>query len=382
MIPTIYLDYQATTPIDSRVLEAMMPYMTTKFGNPHSAEHRYGWEAEAAVDIARNNVAAIIGAKESEIIFTSGATESVNLALKGVSEFYKKERKHIITCITEHKCALDSCSYLERNGFSVTYLPVNKDGMIDLNQLEQSIDERTLLVSIMMVNNEIGTIQDIKSIGDICRKKGVFFHSDAAQAFGKIPINVDELNIDLLSISGHKIYAPKGIGALYIRSRPKVRIAPLLHGGGQQYGLRAGTIATHQVVGLGKAASIAFEDMEKDLLHIRQLTSLFYKGLIEGVEEVNLNGCKKNRLDGNLNLSFPGIRGDKLILALKNLAISSGSACASASAQPSYVLKAIGLDEKQIASSVRFSIGRMTTRKEILDAVSYVVSAIKHLKDA
>ena len=327
----IYLDYQATTPMDPRVLAKMMPWFTEKFGNPHSRSHAYGWEAEAACELAREQVAALIGATEKEIIFTSGATESNNIAIKGVAHFYKDKKNHIITPVTEHKCVLDSCRHLEQEGFEVTYLPVQKNGLIDMNELRAAMKENTLMVSIMAINNEIGVIQPLAEIGKLCREKGVLFHTDAAQAFGKIPLDVEAMNIDLMSISGHKIYGPKGIGALYVRRRPRVRLESLFSGGGQERGFRSGTLPTPMVVGLGEAAAIAKAEMAKDAEHARHLYNKFITELLEGIPDVFINGDRDQRWAGNINLSFAYVEGESMIMAIKDLAVSSGSACTSAS---------------------------------------------------
>src|SRR5688572_4721562 len=327
----IYLDYQATTPMDPRVLEAMMPYFTHQFGNPHSRSHSYGWEAEEGVEKARGQVAKLIGADEKEVIFTSGATESNNLAIRGVAEFYKDRKNHIVTTVTEHKCVLDTCRHLEQSGFEVTYLPVQKNGLIDLEQLSAAITDKTVVVSIMAVNNEIGVIQPLAEIGKICREKKTFFHTDAAQAFGKIQLDVEAMNIDLMSISGHKIYGPKGIGALYVRRRPRVRLEPLFSGGGQERGIRSGTLPTPLVVGLGEAARIAKAEMGKDLEHVKRLSDKFLSAIESAVPDVYLNGDRMQRWPGNINLSFAYIEGESMIMALKDLAVSSGSACTSAS---------------------------------------------------
>ena len=377
----VYMDYQATTPMDPRVLEAMMPYFTEIFGNPHSRSHAYGWEAEAAVEKARQQVADLIGANEKEIVFTSGATESNNLALKGVAHFYKDKRTHIITVSTEHKCVLDSCRHLEQEGFEVTYLPVQQNGRIDLAQLEAAITENTLMVSVMAVNNEIGIIQPLKEIGTICRKNKVFFHTDAAQAFGKIPLDVEDMQIDMMSISGHKIYGPKGIGALYVRRRPRVRLKPLITGGGQERGMRSGTLPTPQVVGLGEAASIAKKDMASDAERITRLSDKFYHAVAESIPDVHLNGDKELGIIGNLNLSFAYIEGESMIMAIKDLAVSSGSACTSASLEPSYVLRALGVEEEMAHTSIRFGIGRFTTEEEIDFAIDVVTKNIQKLRE-
>jgi cysteine desulfurase len=369
----IYLDYQATTPMDKRVLDEMIPYFTEKFGNPHSRSHSFGWDAEAAVENARDQVARLIGADSKEVIFTSGATESNNIAIKGVANFYKDQRNHIITVSTEHKCILDACRHLENEGFKVTYLPVSTTGLIDLQQLENAITDKTLLVSVMTINNEIGVIQPLKEIGAICRKYKVYFHTDAAQAFGKIPLNVNELNIDLMSISGHKIYGPKGIGALYVRRKPRIRLVPLINGGGQERGMRSGTLPTALIAGLGKAAEIARFEMEQDYNHVKKLSDKFYNAIVKDVPDVYLNGDTTLRWPGNINLSFAYIEGESMILAVKELAVSSGSACTSASLEPSYVLRALGVDEELAHTSIRFGIGRFTTE----DEVDYAVEAIK-----
>ncbi len=377
----IYLDNQATTQVDPRVIEAMMPYLISDFGNPHSRSHLYGWEAEEACNIARKQVADLIGAEEKEIIFTSGATESNNLTLKGIVKFYGEKKKHIITLVTEHKCILDSCRYLEQEGFSVSYLPVMANGIVDLQVLENAITEQTILVSIMAVNNEIGVIQPLKDIGQICRKYNVFFHSDIAQAFGKIPINVNELNIDLASISGHKIYGPKGVGALYLRKKPRVRLAPIFNGGGQERGLRSGTLAPFLIVGLGKAAELAFNEMDKDYRYVKKLFDKFLSRITSEAKEVYLNGDKDNRYPGNLNLSFAYIEGESMILAIKDLAVSSGSACTSTSLEPSYVLRALGVDEALAHTSLRFGFGRFTKEEEIDYAIELLLSKINKLRE-
>lgn len=376
----VYMDYQSTTPIDPRVLEAMIPYFTTKFGNPHSRSHSFGWEAEEAIEIARAKVAKLIGAEAKEIIFTSGATESNNLAIKGIAKFYGSKKNHIITVVSEHKCVIDACRHLEQEGFKVTYLPVQSNGLIDLEILKQSITDQTMLVSVMVVNNEIGVIQPIKEIGKICRENGVFFHSDIAQGYGKIPIDVNECNIDLASISGHKIYGPKGIGALYVRKKPRIRLVPIFNGGGQERGMRSGTLPTPLVVGLGVAAEIAINEMAKDNEHVNNLFDRFLSK-IQQLPDVFLNGDKEHRYKGNLNLSFAYVEGESMILAIKDLAVSSGSACTSSSLEPSYVLKSMGVDEEMAHTSIRFGIGRFTTIAEIDYAVALVKSKINKLRD-
>ena len=376
----IYLDYQATTPVDPRVLNKMMPYFTEKFGNPHSRSHSVGWEAEAAVDVAREEVASLIKANEKEIIFTSGATESNNIAIKGVAHFYKDKKNHIVTVQTEHKCVLDSCRHLEQEGFEVTYLPVQKNGIINLDDLRAAIKDNTSLVSVMAVNNEIGVIQPLAEIGKICREKGAFFHCDAAQAFGKIPLDVEAMNIDLMSISGHKIYGPKGIGALYVRRRPRVRLEPIFSGGGQERGFRSGTLPTPLVVGLGEAAIIARNEMAKDEAHVRKLYNKFLAATLDGVKDVYLNGDREQRWPGNVNLSFAYVEGESMIMAIKDLAVSSGSACTSASLEPSYVLRALGVGEDLAHTSIRFGFGRFTTEEEVDYAIDLIKNSIDKLR--
>lgn len=377
----IYMDYQATTPLDPRVLEDMLPYFTEKYGNPHSRTHIFGWEAEEVVDKARQDVAQLINADPSEVIFTSGATESNNLALKGVARYYRSQGKnHIVTSVIEHKCVLDSCRHLEMEGFKVTYIPVTKEGLIKIEELEKALTETTAIVSIMFLNNEIGVIQPIEEIGKICRKKGIFFHTDAAQAFGKIPLDVRKMNIDLLSISGHKIYGPKGIGALYVGKKPRVRIQPLISGGGQERGMRSGTLPTPLVVGLGSAARYASEDMAKDYKKVEQLASIFINQVLS-LPHVYLNGNKVPRYPGCINFSFACIEGESMIGAIKQLAVSSGSACTSASLEPSYVLHAMGIDEDLAHTSIRFGIGRFSTEDEIQQAIELVQKATKRLRE-
>lgn len=375
----IYLDYQATTPMDPRVLDAMIKVMRDDFGNPHSRTHSFGWKAEELTEIARRQVADLINADAKEIVFTSGATESNNIAIKGVAHFNAPKKNHLITVSTEHKCVINSVRDLEQEGFQATFLPVQKNGLIDLSRLEEAITDQTSLVSVMAVNNEIGVIQPLKAIGAICRKKGVFFHTDAAQAFGKIPLDVEEMNIDLMSISGHKIYGPKGIGAIYIRRKPRVRIKPIFSGGGQERGIRSGTVPTPLVVGLGEAAEIAKNEMEQDFNHIKKLSDKFYDAIMKATC-VYLNGDLKNRYPGNLNFSFAGIEGESMIMALKNLAVSSGSACTSSSLEPSYVLHALGVDEDLAHTSIRFGIGRFTTEEEVDFAIKIINEKIERLR--
>jgi cysteine desulfurase len=377
----IYLDSQATTPTDPRVVEAMIPYFTNNFGNPHSRSHQYAWEAEEACELARSRVANLIGALPKEIIFTSGATESNNMAIKGIANFYGNKRNHIVTLVTEHKCVLDTARHLEQQGFKVTYLPVQPNGLVDLNLLEEAVTENTALVSIMAVNNEIGVIQPLKKIGQICRRKGAFFHTDIAQGFGKIPIDVNECNIDLASISGHKIYGPKGVGALYIRRKPPNKTYSYYKWWRTRRGLRSGTLPTPLVVGLGKAAQIASEEMEADYKHVKMLFDKFVGTIQRGVKEIYLNGDKENRYHGNINLSFAYIEGESMILAIKDLAVSSGSACTSSSLEPSYVLRALGVDDAMAHTSIRFGFSKFTTEAEVDYAAVLVLSKINTLRE-
>ncbi len=378
----IYMDYSATTPVDPRVAEAMCRYLTPDgdFGNPASRSHHYGWKAEEAVDKARRNVADLINADPREIVWTSGATESDNLALKGVAHFYKKKGKHIITCKTEHKAVLDSCRQLEREGFEVTYLDPEPNGLIDLKKLENAIRDDTILVSIMHVNNEIGVIQDIAAIGDITRARKILFHVDAAQSAGKILIDMAEMKVDLMSLSAHKIYGPKGIGALYVRRKPRVRIEAQMHGGGHERGMRSGTLATHQIVGMGEAFRIAKEEMDGENTRLMALRNRLWDGLKE-MEEVYLNGDLEHRVAGNLNVSFNYVEGESLVMALKNMAVSSGSACTSASLEPSYVLRAIGREDELAHSSIRFSIGRFTTDDEVTEVIADLQKQVTRLRE-
>ena len=376
----IYMDYQATTPMDPRAIEKMMPYFGEKFGNPHSSSHSMGWEADDAVEEARKHIANLIGADPKDIIFTSGATESNNLALKGAAYFYKKDKNHIITAVTEHKCILDTCRHLEQEGFEITYLPVDSGGLIDLNDLDKAIKSNTLMVSIMTINNEIGVTQPIAEIGKICRNRGVFFHTDAAQAFGKVPLNVEEMNIDMMSISAHKIYGPKGIGALYLRRKPRVRLSAMINGGGQERGMRSGTLPTPLVVGFGAAAEYAGKEMNSDAQRIYNLSKRFLDGITE-IPEVYLNGNKDFRYPGCINLSFACIEGESMIGAIKELAVSSGSACTSASLEPSYVLRALGVDDEVAHTSIRFGIGRFSTEAEIDYAIEVIKKAVNRLRE-
>ena len=377
----IYLDYQATTPMDPRVLEAMMPYFTYKFGNPHSRSHSYGWEAEEGVEKARGQLAKLIGADEKEVIFTSGATESNNLAIRGVAEFYKDRKNHIVTTVTEHKCVLDTCRHLEQQGFEVTYLPVQKNGLVDLEQLRAAITDKTVVVSVMAVNNEIGVIQPLAEIGAICREKKTFFHTDAAQAAGKIPLDVEAMNIDLMSISGHKIYGPKGIGALYVRRKPRVRLVPLIVGGGQERGFRSGTLPTPLCVGLGEAAEIAMKEMDAESKRLKKLQDRMLKGLRDKLPEIYVNGDLEHRIPGNLNISFAYVEGESLMMGIKGLSVSSGSACTSASLEPSYVLRALGVEEEMAHTSLRIGLGRFTTEQEVDQAVDELVRHVTKLRE-
>ncbi|XP_015177807.1 PREDICTED: probable cysteine desulfurase, mitochondrial isoform X1 [Polistes dominula] len=377
----LYLDAQATTPMDPRVLDKMMLYFTSFYGNPHSRTHMYGWETEAAVEHARKQVADLIGADKKEIIFTSGATECNNIAVKGVARFYKSRKNHIVTTQTEHKCVLDSCRALEAEGFEVTYLPVKSNGLIDIDQLEAAITPATSLVSIMTVNNEIGVRQPIEQIGAICRKKKVFFHTDAAQAVGKIPLDVNAMNIDLMSISGHKIYGPKGIGALYVRRRPRVRVEAIQSGGGQERGMRSGTVPAPLAVGLGVACDLAKSEMEYDHKYITNLSNILIDKIMSNLSHVVRNGDSVFWYPGCVNLSFACVEGESLLMALKEIALSSGSACTSASLEPSYVLRAIGASEDLAHSSIRFGIGRFTTLEEIEYTAEHTIKEVKKLRD-
>lgn len=370
----IYLDMQATTPVDPRVLDAMLPFYVGVYGNPHSRTHAYGWESEKAVEEARAHVANLIGADPKEIIFTSGATESNNMSIKGVARFFARsgKKKHVITTQTEHKCVLDSCRHLQDEGFEVTYLPVQNNGLVNMKDLEAAIRPDTVLVSIMAVNNEIGVVQPLEEIGKLCRSKKVFFHTDGAQAVGKLPLDVNALNIDLMSISGHKIYGPKGIGACYVRRRPRVRLDPIITGGGQERGLRSGTLAPPLVVGFGEACRIAKEEMPYDSKYIKKLSNRLLKGLLS-LEHTTQNGDPDHFYPGCVNVSFAYVEGESLLMALKDIALSSGSACTSASLEPSYVLRALGNSDESAHSSIRFGIGRFTTEAEI----DYVLKAVK-----
>ncbi|MFQ2447860.1 IscS subfamily cysteine desulfurase [Aeromonas caviae] len=378
----IYLDYSATCPVDPRVAEKMMQCLTMDglFGNPASRSHRFGWQAEEAVDLARNQVAELIGADPREIVFTSGATESNNLAIKGIAHFYSGKGKHIVTSKTEHKAVLDTCRQLEREGYEVTYLEPMPNGLFTLEQIEGALRDDTILVSIMHANNEIGVVQDIAAIGELCRSRKILLHVDAVQSVGKIPVDVETLKVDLLSMSAHKVYGPKGIGALYVRRKPRVRLEAQMHGGGHERGMRSGTLATHQIVGMGEAFRIAKEEMASESQHIMALRQRLWDG-IKNIEEVYINGDLDQRVPGNLNVSFAYVEGESLIMALKDLAVSSGSACTSASLEPSYVLRALGLNDELAHSSIRFSIGRFTTEEEIDYAIKLICDSIGRLRE-
>ncbi len=378
----IYFDYSATTPVDQRVAEVMTHYLTIEsdFGNPASRSHAFGWSADEAVETARGHVAALVNCDPREIVWTSGATESDNLAIKGVAHFYQKKGKHIITCKTEHKAVLDTCRQLEREGYEVTYLDPEANGLIDLNKLKAAFRDDTILVSIMHVNNEIGVIQDIEAIGELCRDNKILFHVDAAQSAGKVDIDLDKMKVDLMSFSAHKCYGPKGIGALYVRRKPRVRIEAQMHGGGHERGMRSGTLATHQIAGMGEAFRIAKEEMHDENARFLALRNRLYNGL-KDMEEVYVNGDMDHRIAGNLNISFNFVEGESLIMALKDIAVSSGSACTSASLEPSYVLRALGRSDELAHSSLRFTIGRYTTEEEIDYTIELVKKAVEKLRD-
>lgn len=378
----IYLDNHATTPLDPRVLEAMMPYLTTKFGNAASRSHSFGWEAGQAVETAREQIARLIGASGKEIVFTSGATEGNNLAIKGVGEGYREKGNHIITAVTEHKAVLDSCKHLEKNGYRVTYLRIRADGLIDLDDLRRAMDDQTILVTIMYANNEIGVIQAIAEIGKLCKEKGVLFHCDAAQAVGKVAVNVITDNIDLLALSGHKLYGPKGIGALYVRRKdPRVQLTPQIDGGGHEHGMRSGTLNVPGIVGLGKACEIATQELAEESARLAALRDRLKNRLEAELDEVRINGSIEHRVPGNLNISFLYAEGESLMVGINDIAVSSGAACTSAAIEPSYVLKALGLDDDVAHSSVRFGIGRFNTEAEIDYAANKVIDVVKKLRE-
>ncbi|HEY8249769.1 MAG TPA: IscS subfamily cysteine desulfurase [Burkholderiales bacterium] len=376
----VYLDYSATTPVDPRVAGKMIPYLTEFFGNAASRSHAFGWKAEEAVEEARGHVAALINADPKEIVWTSGATEGNNLAIKGAANFYKTKGKHIITQKTEHKAVLDTCRELERHGFEVTYLEVDSNGLVSVERVKAALRPDTILVSIMMVNNEIGVIQPVWEIGELCRAKGIIFHCDAVQGGGRLDIDVQKFKVDLLTITAHKIYGPKGIGALYVRRKPRVRIEAQIHGGGHERGFRSGTLATHQIVGFGEAARLAKAEMASENERIRALRDRLYKG-IQGIEEAYVNGDLKQRIPHNLNVSFNFVEGESLIMAVKDLAVSSGSACTSASLEPSYVLRALGRSDELAHSSIRFTLGRFTTEEEIDFAIELIKRKVAKLRE-
>ena len=379
----IYMDNHATTPLDKRVLEAMLPYFTEKFGNAASRNHSFGWEAEEAVDKARGQIASVINAKSKEIVFTSGATESDNLAIKGVLDFYREKGNHIITCVTEHKAILDSCRALERAGrATVTYLPVDKFGMVDPDAVRKAITDKTVLITIMYANNEIGTIHPIAEIGRIAKEKGIVFHSDGTQGVGKVPVDVEKDGIDLLSLSAHKIYGPKGIGALYVRSKgPRIRIAPQMDGGGHERGMRSGTLNVTGIVGLGAACELAKAEMPEESHRLIELRNKLQAGIFERLDEVYLNGHPTERLPGNLNVSFAYVEGESLLMGISDIAVSSGSACTSATLEPSYVIRALGIDEELAHSSIRFGLGRFNTDEEVDFVTERVSKEVKRLRE-
>jgi cysteine desulfurase len=377
----IYFDYSATTPVDPRVVAKMVPYLTEQFGNPASRSHAYGWDAERAVEDARQEVAALIGADSKEIVWTSGATESNNLAIKGVAHFLKGKGKHLITLTTEHKAVLDTMRELERDGFDVTYLDVEPNGLLDIDRFTAALRPDTIFASVMFVNNEVGVIQDIAALGDICRAHGVLFHVDAAQATGKVAIDLSTLKVDLMSLSAHKTYGPKGIGALYVRRKPRVRLEAQIHGGGHERGMRSGTLATHQIVGMGEAYRIARLEMTEENNRIRALRDRLLTGLKDGIDAVHVNGDLERRVPHNLNISFNFVEGESLMMAIKDIAVSSGSACTSASLEPSYVLRALGLPDELAHSSIRFTLGRWTSNEDVDFAIALLKKSIGHLRD-
>ena len=382
MLTPTYMDYSSTTPVDARVAKKMAKFLTMEgdFGNPASRSHFYGWQAEKAVDEARSQVADLVGADPREIVWTSGATESNNLAIKGIAHFYEKRGKHIITLKTEHKAVLDTCRQLEREGFEVTYLDPLPNGLLDMDVFKKTIREDTILASIMHVNNEIGVIQDLQAIGDICRENKVFFHVDAAQSVGKLEINLESLPVDLMSFSAHKIYGPKGMGALYVSRKPRVRLEAQMHGGGHERGMRSGTLATHQIVGIGEAFAIAKAEMKDEGMRVQKLRDRLLAGFSD-MEEVVVNGDLDQRISGNLNISFNYVEGESLMMAISDVAVSSGSACTSSSLEPSYVLRALGLTDELAHSSIRFSVGRYTTEKDVDDAITLVREKVQKLRD-
>jgi len=378
----IYMDNHATTPLDPRVLDAMMPYLTNKFGNAASRNHQFGWDAEAAVEDARKQIALLIGADPREIVFTSGATESNNLALKGVAGMYREKGDHIITCVTEHKAVLDSCKHLEKEGCRVTFLPVSDKGFVSLDDIRNAITDKTILISIMTANNEVGVVQNIKEIGKLARERGVLFHTDAVQAVGKIHFNVNDMNVDLASLSAHKMYGPKGVGALYVRRRnPRVLLTPIIDGGGHERGMRSGTLNVPGIAGFGKAAQIAREDLDKEIAEMFRMRERLRATLERELDEVYINGDLEQRLPGNLNMSFAYVEGESLLMGIHDIAVSSGSACTSASLEPSYVLKALGVGEDLAHTSIRFGIGRFNTDEEVDYVANRVIETVRRLRD-
>jgi cysteine desulfurase len=377
----IYMDYHSTSPLDPRVLEAMLPYFREDFGNAASRSHVFGWRADAAVEAARESIGKLIGASGKEIIFTSGATESDNLAIKGAAEFYREKGDHLVTVQTEHKAVLDSFKRLERDGFKVTYRPVQKDGMLDLDDLKKALTDKTILVSVMFANNEIGVVQPIKEIGAICRERSILFHCDAVQGVGKLPFDVEAMNVDLASITAHKICGPKGVGALYVRRKPRVRLAPLIDGGGHERGMRSGTLNVPAIVGFGKAAEICQAEMQSEGMRLLKLRERLRERIMSRLDLVAINGSMEHRLPGSLNLSFSYVEGEGLMMAIKDVAVSSGSACTSASLEPSYVLRACGVEEELAHSSIRFGLGRFTTEEEVDYVADLVVEKVKRLRD-
>jgi cysteine desulfurase len=378
----IYMDNHATTPVDPRVLEAMLPYFTDRFGNAASRNHSFGWQAEEAVEVARKQVADLIGATAKEIVFTSGATESDNLAIKGAALMYREKGNHIVTVVTEHKAVLDTCKHLEKDGFEVTYLPVNRDGLVNLDRLRAAITDRTILVSIMAANNEVGVLQPIDEIGGITRERGVLFHTDAVQAAGKVPFDVNASNVDMASLSAHKIYGPKGVGALYVRRRnPRVLLTPIIDGGGHERGMRSGTLNVTGIVGFGKAAAICREELVPEAARLTALRDRLNDGLHRNLDEIYVNGSMAHRLPGNLNVSFAYVEGESLLMGISDIAVSSGSACTSATLEPSYVLKALGTGDELAHSSIRFGLGRFNTEEEVDFVVERVSAVVKRLRE-
>lgn len=378
----IYMDNHATTPLDPRVLEGMMPYLTSNFGNAASRNHQFGWIAEEGVEKAREHIAKLIGATTKEIVFTSGATESDNLAIKGVAEMYREKGNHIITAATEHKAVLDTCKRLEKYGYRVTYLPVGKDGLIDLDDLKRAIDDKTILITIMYANNEIGVLQPVEEIGKLARERGVLFHSDATQAIGKVPVDVNKQNIDIMSLSAHKMYGPKGVGALYVRRKnPRVQLSPVIDGGGHERGMRSGTLNVPGIVGFGKACEIALQEMPKESCRLAGLRNRLRDSIMKELDEVYVNGSTEHRLPGNLNISFLYVEGESLLMGINDVAVSSGSACTSATLEPSYVLKALGLGDDLAHSSIRFGLGRFNTEAEVDYVSARIVEVVKRLRE-